>query len=71
MLSQDVVRAWKDPVYRAGLSAAEQAALPAHPARLVELNDAELIETSGGTLIACVVFISMLMAQCAADLADQ
>ena len=32
MTPSDIIRAWKDPNYRAGLSATEQAQLPAHPA---------------------------------------
>ena len=39
MSKYDVVRAWKDPKYRAGLSAAEQAAVPAHPAGSIDLSD--------------------------------
>jgi len=38
----DVIRAWKDPRYRRGLTAAQRAALPANPAGLVELSDDEL-----------------------------
>ena len=45
----DLVRAWKDPEYRDGLSEAERACLPANPAGLVELADAELAGTAGGT----------------------
>ena len=44
----DVVRAWKDPEYREGLSEAERAALPANPAGLVELGNAELAGATGG-----------------------
>jgi mersacidin/lichenicidin family type 2 lantibiotic len=44
----DIVRAWKDPVYRASLSAAERAALPPNPAGLVELSRAELGLVQGG-----------------------
>ena len=35
----NIVRAWKDEAYRHSLSEAEQAALPLHPAGLVELTD--------------------------------
>jgi len=38
----DVVRAWKDESYRAELSDAQRAALPATPAGVLELNDADL-----------------------------
>ena len=43
-----VIRAWSDPGYRAGLSADERAALPPHPAGLVELSDADLEPIQGG-----------------------
>ncbi len=43
----DVIRAWRDPEYRATLSSDELAALPAHPAGLIELSDAELASAAG------------------------
>ncbi|MFL6211716.1 MAG: mersacidin/lichenicidin family type 2 lantibiotic [Pyrinomonadaceae bacterium] len=42
MSKADVIRAWKDPHYRDGLSAAELALLPENPAGRVELSDADL-----------------------------
>jgi mersacidin/lichenicidin family type 2 lantibiotic len=39
---KDVIRAWKDAEYRESLSAEERAALPNHPAGLVDLSEAEL-----------------------------
>lgn len=45
----DVVRAWKDEEYRLSLSEAERAALPNHPAGLIELSDGDLFEVAGGT----------------------
>ena len=55
MMTQDaVIRAWKDPEYRVALSPAEQLTLPQHPAGLVELSEAELIEVEGGTGWECV-----------------
>ena len=45
----DIVRAWKDPEYRASLSDVERAQLPAHPSGLIELGNLERIR--GG---ACV-----------------
>ncbi len=38
MTTANVVLAWKDEEYRASLSLAEQALLPAHPAGLIELR---------------------------------
>jgi mersacidin/lichenicidin family type 2 lantibiotic len=46
----DVIRAWKDPVYRATLSEDELSALPVHPAGLTELSDDQLRITSGAAI---------------------
>jgi mersacidin/lichenicidin family type 2 lantibiotic len=43
----DVIRAWKDPSYRAALSEVERSMVPAHPAGLVDMTDAELKKASG------------------------
>ncbi len=47
MSQVDVIRAWKDADFRAGLSEAEKAQLPANPAGLVELSDADLTGAVG------------------------
>jgi mersacidin/lichenicidin family type 2 lantibiotic len=44
----DIIRAWKDPEYRLSLTQTERAQLPAHPAGLIDLTDAEL-GVSGGS----------------------
>lgn len=45
----NVVKAWKDPVYRASLSSEEKLAMPTNPAGdvLAELSDAELTNITG------------------------
>jgi mersacidin/lichenicidin family type 2 lantibiotic len=48
MSPTDIIRAWKDPHYRATLSRQEQVLLPDHPAGLIELEDAYLDGMSGG-----------------------
>ncbi len=51
MRSKDmIIRAWKDPEYRASLSAEERAALPESPVgqSVAELGDAELGLALGG-----------------------
>jgi mersacidin/lichenicidin family type 2 lantibiotic len=48
MSNEQIIRAWKDASYRSSLGAAEIAQLPAHPAGLVELSDAQLNAVSGG-----------------------
>jgi len=51
MSTQNIVRAWKDSGYRASLSEAEQASLPAHPAGAIELSNAELGVTGKGVAV--------------------
>jgi mersacidin/lichenicidin family type 2 lantibiotic len=46
----DIVRAWKDPLYRAGLTPEEQAQVPAHPAGLLELSDEQIQGVAAGAL---------------------
>jgi mersacidin/lichenicidin family type 2 lantibiotic len=46
----DIVRAWKDPVYRASLSAEQRAALPQNPAGSVEISDEDLGKVSAGAI---------------------
>ncbi len=45
-----IVRAWKDPAYRASLSDEERASLPESPSgrAMTELEDGELLGISGG-----------------------
>jgi mersacidin/lichenicidin family type 2 lantibiotic len=50
MSRANIIRAWKDPEYRASLSDTERAMLPEHPAGLVELAPAELNRVEGGDL---------------------
>ena len=42
MTPRDIIRAWKDPRYRAGLPTAQRAQLPAHPAGAIELPEPTL-----------------------------
>jgi mersacidin/lichenicidin family type 2 lantibiotic len=42
MTLSDIIRAWKDPRYRAGLPATQRAQLPAHPAGAIELPEPTL-----------------------------
>ena len=54
MNKTDVIRAWKDPFYRASLSEEAQAALPQHPAGIADLTDDQIrtLSVSGGTTTA-------------------
>jgi mersacidin/lichenicidin family type 2 lantibiotic len=51
MSIKTVIRAWKDTEFRNSLSQAERAALPANPAGIIELSDAELHKAAGGLFI--------------------
>jgi mersacidin/lichenicidin family type 2 lantibiotic len=48
MSVENIIRAWKDEVFRNSLSDTERALLPGDPAGLVELADAELAAAAGG-----------------------
>ncbi|HYU32094.1 MAG TPA: mersacidin/lichenicidin family type 2 lantibiotic [Thermoanaerobaculia bacterium] len=47
MNKADVIRAWKDPLYRATLSTEELAQLPGHPSGVLELRDEQLRTITG------------------------
>ncbi|AKJ04880.1 mersacidin/lichenicidin family type 2 lantibiotic [Archangium gephyra] len=50
MKKEWIVRAWKDPAFRANLSAEERASLPESPSgrALTELDESELLGITGG-----------------------
>ncbi|WNG58870.1 mersacidin/lichenicidin family type 2 lantibiotic [Archangium gephyra] len=50
MKKESIVRAWKDPAFRASLSAEERASLPESPSgrALTELDESELLGVTGG-----------------------
>lgn len=52
MSTRNIIRAWKDEQYRQSLTAAEKETMPANPAGLPELSDAQLRQTAGGTGIS-------------------
>lgn len=49
MNKSNLIRAWKDPMYRSSLSVEELGALPAHPAGLIDLREEELRAVAGMT----------------------
>jgi len=52
----DIIRAGKDPEYRLGLSEAQSAALPAHPAGLTELTEEEIRAMGGGSVLPALIY---------------
>ena len=48
MSKSNIIRAWKDPVYRDTLGAEERATLPPHPAGGIEIRDEDLRSVAGG-----------------------
>ncbi len=48
MAKIDIIRAWKDAEYRASLTEAERASLPANPAGMIELDDDQMKGVVGG-----------------------
>jgi mersacidin/lichenicidin family type 2 lantibiotic len=46
----DIIRAWKDAEYRLSLTEEQRAQLPAHPAGIIELTDADLGAVAGGMM---------------------
>jgi mersacidin/lichenicidin family type 2 lantibiotic len=59
-----IIRAWKDSRFRAGLSAAELAGLPANPAGLVEVNEDDLKDVAGGTNTTICTFWTVRYPRC-------
>lgn len=49
----DPVKAWKDPDYRATLSAADRAEIPSNPAGITPMSRTQLSEVAGGTTWWC------------------
>jgi mersacidin/lichenicidin family type 2 lantibiotic len=49
----DIIRAWKDEAYRNSLSEAQRASLPANPAGLVDLTEAEAHAVEGKAGSCC------------------
>jgi mersacidin/lichenicidin family type 2 lantibiotic len=49
MSNHDIIRAWKDPLFRKSLTDAQRAMLPDNPAGYVELTDDDLKFVAGAT----------------------
>ena len=44
----EIIRAWKDKQFRDSLNEEQRAELPANPAGLVEIDDEQLLQVTGG-----------------------
>ncbi|MFL6234705.1 MAG: mersacidin/lichenicidin family type 2 lantibiotic [Thermoanaerobaculia bacterium] len=55
MNKNDVIRAWKDPFYRATLPEEAQASLPHHPAGITELSDDQLVIAGASTPLTTAI----------------
>ena len=50
MSPMDIIRAWKSEEVRSSLTVAQRASLPANPAGLIELTEAQLEIVAGGAV---------------------
>lgn len=53
MTNAEVVRAWKDPDFRAGLSTTEMSLLPDNPAGKLDLSDSQVHDTYVLSRVVC------------------
>jgi mersacidin/lichenicidin family type 2 lantibiotic len=53
----EIIRAWKDKNFRDSLSEEKRAQLPANPAGLVEIEDAQLLQVTGARVSAGMVHL--------------
>jgi mersacidin/lichenicidin family type 2 lantibiotic len=63
-MNVDVIRAWKDDVYRESLTAQQRAQLPGNPAGAIELTEAELAGVDGAltpVLIGLTISLNYLV----------
>ena len=58
-MNADLIRAWKDEMYRDGLTAEQLAAMPANPAGVLELSEDELAGVDGALTPIILTLISL------------
>jgi mersacidin/lichenicidin family type 2 lantibiotic len=67
MTPENIIRAWKDPIYRNSLSESERTAMPAHPAGSIEVSDEDLGKIGAGyiprSFISCATVSFIVMCQ--------
>jgi len=59
VMNADLIRAWKDEMYRDGLTAEQLAAMPANPAGVLELSEDELAGVDGALTPIILTLISL------------
>jgi mersacidin/lichenicidin family type 2 lantibiotic len=59
VMNADLIRAWKDEMYRDGLTAEQLAAMPANPAGVLELSEDELAGVDGALTPVILSLISL------------
>jgi mersacidin/lichenicidin family type 2 lantibiotic len=52
MTVQHIIRAWRDPLFRSGLTEAERARVPDNPAGMIELHGTALDAVAGASGVA-------------------
>ena len=52
MTVQHIIRAWRDPLFRSGLTEAERALVPDNPAGMIELHGTALDAVAGASGVA-------------------
>lgn len=72
MKKEVIIRAWKNPAFRASLSVEERVALPESPSGqpMTELDEFELREASGGRFQETARFICTRAGMCLPDTLD-
>ena len=69
MGNERTIRAWKDLDFRASLDPDEEAAVPSSPVGLIDLDDVDLGDPSGGALPITQTSICQTSLPCAATIA--
>ena len=64
MNKTDIIRAWKDPAYRATLTPEQLACLPDHPAGIIELADEKVRYIYGAVLTTSTAYTFQDMRRC-------
>lgn len=66
MTGEKIIRAWKDEDFRNTLTESERAALPGHPAGIIDLSlsDADIARVSGAEEVTFLIFCASVDIDC-------